>query len=100
MDRACLARLRAAGIASDGDYAGRSLRAQMKHADRLRARFTLIVGEDEMARGVVLLRDMAQGTQTEVNHADLLSLLAERAQNHRCCHGGAGGAERRESGHE
>lgn len=82
-----LARLRAAGMASDCDYGGRNLRAQMKLADRLKARFALIVGEDEMSRGVILLRDMVEGTQAEVNHADLLSILAERARKQECCHG-------------
>jgi histidyl-tRNA synthetase len=45
---------------------GRSLRAQMKSADRLGARLTLIVGDDELAAGRAAVRDMASGEQTAV----------------------------------
>jgi histidyl-tRNA synthetase len=50
--------LRRAGIAADMDYAGRSLKAQMRQADRLGAHFVLILGDDEVAQGVVSLKDM------------------------------------------
>jgi histidyl-tRNA synthetase len=44
-----LANLRENGINSDRDFAGRSMRAQMREANRQNARFVLIVGEDELA---------------------------------------------------
>jgi histidyl-tRNA synthetase len=56
-----LHRLRTAGIATEADYAGRSLKAQMKQANRLGARFTLLLGDDELARGEVTVRDMRDG---------------------------------------
>ena len=40
------------------DYSGRSLKAQLKQASRVNARFTLIVGDDEWARGEAILRNM------------------------------------------
>jgi histidyl-tRNA synthetase len=40
------------------DYSGRGLKAQLKQASRVNARFTLIVGEDEWTRGEAILRDM------------------------------------------
>jgi len=61
-----LDRLRASGIAAVGEMAGRSLRAQMKSADRLGTRFTLILGEEELAAGRAALRDMRSGEQAAV----------------------------------
>ncbi len=58
--------LRRADIAADMDYAGRSLKAQMRLADRLGARTVLILGEDEIARGVGVLKPMGGGEQVEL----------------------------------
>jgi histidyl-tRNA synthetase len=61
-----LAELRAADLSADTDYLGRSLKSQMKEAHRQNARFALIAGEDEIARGVVAVRNMQDSEQTEV----------------------------------
>ncbi len=58
-----LHRLRQAGVAADTDYLGRSMKAQMRAADRVGARVALILGEDEVGRGAVTFRDMAAGVQ-------------------------------------
>jgi histidyl-tRNA synthetase len=50
--------LRRAGIGSDRAFDGRSMKAQMKLADRSGAAFVLIVGPDELADGVVAVRDL------------------------------------------
>lgn len=71
--------LRRAGIAADMDYAGRSLKAQMRQADRLGARFALLLGEDEVARGVVSVKAMAGGEQMTVPLADVAGVLAAEA---------------------
>lgn len=52
------AEARAAGLVADRAYENRSMRAQMKVADRSGARFAAIIGEDELAGGVVLLRTL------------------------------------------
>ena len=52
------ARLRAAGVGADRSYGGRSMKAQMKVADRSGAPLAVIVGEDEVAAGEVTLRDL------------------------------------------
>jgi histidyl-tRNA synthetase len=65
-----LDRLRSAGIAAVGEMAGRSLRAQMKSADRLGTRFTLIIGDEELAAGRAAVRDMRSGEQTAVGLDD------------------------------
>jgi histidyl-tRNA synthetase len=58
-------RLRQAGLSADLDLLGRSLSRQMKEADRRRARRAILVGPQEVARGVVIERDLATGQQTE-----------------------------------
>ena len=51
--------LRAAGLRADRAYEQRSMKAQMKAADRSGARFAVIVGSDELAAGTVTLRPLA-----------------------------------------
>jgi histidyl-tRNA synthetase len=70
--------LRRAGIPAATSYEARSLKAQMKEAARQDARFTLILGEDELARGEATLRDMQSHEQAAVALADVLTLLRQR----------------------
>ena len=73
-----LDRLRATGIPAVGEMAGRSLRAQMKSADRLGTRFALIVGAEELASGRAALRDMRSGEQADVALEDAPEELHSR----------------------
>ncbi|MDA8236167.1 MAG: histidine--tRNA ligase [Clostridia bacterium] len=73
-----LAKLRKAGLAAEKDYLGRSLKAQMKYADKFKAGFTVIIGEDELNRGVVMVRNMAGGSQEEVALDKVLEYLKEK----------------------
>ncbi|CEP67262.1 Histidine-tRNA ligase/ATP phosphoribosyltransferase regulatory subunit [Moorella glycerini] len=61
-----LANLRKAGLKADKDYLGRSLKAQMKYANRYPAKLAVILGEEELSRGQVLVRRLDTGTQEEV----------------------------------
>lgn len=67
--------LRRAGMVAEQDYLGRSLKAQMKQADRLGAMWVVIIGDDEAARGTVLVRHMATGQQEEVSQDKLTAYL-------------------------
>jgi len=59
--------LRAAGVSADRAWDGRSFKAQFKAADRSGARVALVVGDDELARGVVAVKPLrGGGPQTEV----------------------------------
>lgn len=60
------AKLRALGLAADRDFLGRGLKAQMKEADRTRARYVIIIGDDEIARGKYGLRIMDKAEQKEI----------------------------------
>lgn len=74
--------LRRAGLAADYDFFGRSMKAQMKAANKSGARFVLIFGEEEAARGQVVLRDMAAGGQQEIALTDIISILQAEVQKH------------------
>lgn len=70
-----LAKLRAAGIAADMDYQGRSLKAQMKYAGKLGVRYAVILGEEELQRGSAVLRDMLVGDQEDVSISNIIPIL-------------------------
>ncbi|MDZ4181424.1 MAG: histidine--tRNA ligase [Candidatus Cloacimonadaceae bacterium] len=66
--------LRYAGVYAEYDPDKTSFKAQLKAADHLKARFALIIGEDELARGIAQLKDFGSGEQKELplNDIDLL----------------------------
>lgn len=63
--------LRRDGIRVEWDYAGRSLKAQMRRAGKLAAQTVVIVGEDEIAKGEAKVKDMRSGDQRAVRIDDL-----------------------------
>lgn len=67
--------LRKNGIASDTHYEDKSLKAAMRRANDLGAKQVLIIGEDELKKGTVTLKDMALGEQREVRQEDLIKEL-------------------------
>lgn len=70
--------LRTAGIRAEGDLLDRAVGPQMKHADRLRARCVLVVGDAELTAGTVTLREMASGDQVSVPRAGVVDALRSR----------------------
>ena len=62
-------RLRQEGVYAECDVVGRSLKAQMKYANKLGAAYTLILGDSEVESGRAQLRNMENGEQTEVELA-------------------------------
>jgi len=74
------ASLRQQGLRVETGYAPH-LGKQMKRADRIEARHVVILGDDEAARGVAILRSMVDGAQTEVALVDLVvHLLAQHKE--------------------
>lgn len=72
-----LADLRAAGIASEIDYGPRSMKVQMKAADRAHARYALILGDDEIAQGIVQLKNLHDSWQHTVPLSEAVEWLAD-----------------------
>jgi histidyl-tRNA synthetase len=66
------------GLFVETDLGGKSLKSQMRRSDKLRARYTIILGEDEMLRGTVTLKEMATGAQSllPLDHAAILAAIA------------------------
>ncbi len=65
-------------VSVETDYQGRSLKAQMKEAGKLGAGHVVIIGEDEVARGVAVVKNMTTGEQDEVAADKVAALLSER----------------------
>lgn len=64
-------RLRRAGLSAEKDLLDRSLKAQLKYAGKLGAERVVILGEDEISRGMAIVKNMASGEQREVTLATL-----------------------------
>jgi len=73
-----LADLRAAQVPSVIAFGDRSLRSQMREAGRQNTRYALILGEQEVERDQVTIRDMQNGEQTDLPIAELIAWLQER----------------------
>jgi histidyl-tRNA synthetase len=58
--------LQRSGVKVETDYEGKSLKSQMRRSDKFNARFTLIIGEDELKKGRGVIKNMDAGTQEEV----------------------------------
>ncbi|MDQ0010347.1 histidyl-tRNA synthetase [Luteibacter jiangsuensis] len=67
--------LRTAGIATEVVLEGGKLGKQFKYADRAGIRFVVVLGEDEIAKGVVTVKDLRREDQFEVPRADLVKTL-------------------------
>lgn len=72
-----LFRLRSLGFSAERDYLGRKMKAQMKSADRMSARYTAILGEDELNSGVIALKSMETGEQRTVKLDELAEALIQ-----------------------
>ena len=70
-------KLRRKGLAVAMDTMGRNMKGQFKYADRLNAKYTIVIGEDELASGEATVKEMATGQQRKVGFEDLESMLYE-----------------------
>ena len=78
-------RLRLRGIKTEMDYSGKGLKGQIKRADKLKCRYTLFLGERELAERAAPLRNMLHGTQEmlRVDHLeeDIIDRLCREDKN-------------------
>ena len=70
--------LRAAGIVTEADYQGRSLKAQFKQADKVGAKLILVLGGDELAAGKVKVRDMQSHDEVLADLDNVVEAVRER----------------------
>ncbi len=76
-----LKKLRATGLHAETDFQNRSVKAQMREANRLEARFVILMGDNELERGVLTIKDMQQSSQEEIAAADVPGYLQQKTGN-------------------
>jgi histidyl-tRNA synthetase len=69
------------GVRAEFDYEEKSLKSQMRRADKLKARYVLILGEEELKKGRVVLRDMKDKSQQELPMDNLPAILKGKILN-------------------
>lgn len=70
--------LRANGISADMDFTDRKMKAQMKSADRKKARFVIVIGESELESGKAAVKEMATRDQQEVPFGELAENIQKK----------------------
>ncbi|MGV9543690.1 histidine--tRNA ligase [Nocardia beijingensis] len=71
------AQLRAAGVRVDLAYGGRGVKGAMKAADRSGAKFTLVLGDRDLAENTIGLKDMATGDQRQIPLPEVVGVIRE-----------------------
>ncbi|OWY61769.1 hypothetical protein B7486_62025, partial [cyanobacterium TDX16] len=77
------AELRAGGLSADRSFDGRSMKAQIKAADRSGARLALVVGDQELTDGTVGVRDLRTREQESVPRTDIVPAVQARLETER-----------------
>ena len=72
--------LRRNGLSVESSYEDKSLKAQLRQADKSGARYALIIGDDEIEKGVFILRNMKDATQTEVKSAGIIEIILKKIE--------------------
>ncbi len=70
-----LRELRQKGVKAEMDTLARNIKGQFKYADRLGAKYTVVIGDNELAEGAVSIKEMATSQQRQVKLDDLLEEL-------------------------
>lgn len=65
-------------ISADIDHLGKSLKAQFKYSDKINARYTIVIGDDELANDAATLKNMETSEQTTVKLSELVEELKKR----------------------
>jgi histidyl-tRNA synthetase len=74
-------RLRQSGLRVEMEGEARSLKSQMRRADKLNARAALIVGDDELGKSAATFRDMTSKRQEEIRFDELEAVLTARKES-------------------
>jgi histidyl-tRNA synthetase len=70
--------MRGAGISADMDYDFKKMKKQFSLADKNGARFTIILGEDEMNKNAAAVKDMESGEQVEVSLDQIINHISDK----------------------
>ena len=69
--------LRQAGFSAERDYLDRKVKAQFKAADRLGAKYVVVIGEDELQNNKINVKHLETGQQKEIELTNLVSVLKD-----------------------
>jgi len=72
-----LNQLRRTGLIADKDHLNRSVKAQFKYANKVDANYTIVIGDDELSKGVAKLKDMVSTEETEVALSDIANIIMQ-----------------------
>jgi histidyl-tRNA synthetase len=67
--------LRRKGFSADTDYLGRSLKGQMKYADKIMAKYVILIGEEEIKSNFLTVKNLSQGQQQKIGLDDIQNYL-------------------------
>lgn len=73
-----LSRLRSQGLKVGMEFDGKSLKSQMRAADKAKSRFVIILGDDELKKGIFILKDMKDGSQKEIRLTQASEFLEKK----------------------
>ena len=73
-----LSQLRSEGLSASMDFSAKSLKSQMRAADKAKADFVLILGDDELKKNICMLKDMKSGEQQETPLKNIVQRLKEK----------------------
>lgn len=76
-----LNRFRKIGLVADMDHLNRSVKAQFKYANKLVVNYTIVIGEEELSKGIVKLKNMVNSKEVEVNLNDVVAVLQQSLIN-------------------
>mgnify|MGYP001189189691 CR=1 FL=1 len=74
--------LRISGISCEKDYFNRKVKAQFKEADKLKAKFTIIIGEDELEKNKASIKNMRSETQETVDFVNIIPEIKKRLEDY------------------
>ena len=72
--------LRRKGVSVERDLMGRGLKSQMKYASKIGAKFTIIIGNEEINSGIYIVKDMETGNQTSVESSWIENYIMDKLE--------------------
>ncbi len=72
--------MRSNNIAAERDISGRSVKAQLKYASKINARYALIIGQDELRDGNITVKTMSTGESATIARGDIVKFIKEAKQ--------------------
>ena len=76
--------IRKSNLSADFDYEGRSIKAQMRTANKVGAKYVIVLGPDESARGDVKIKIMETSEEVTIKQSDVLTWLLGRHTPSKC----------------